>query len=112
MATYPNFPILVESRITRVDGYEPRRATNGLLKVRKMMAGEQREFMLVHFLNKTDKGTLETFFQTNKTLDVTFNNWPGDATSYPVRFTAAPQFDQEGSYWYRATVRLSQVYQA
>jgi hypothetical protein len=108
MASYPKFPILDTSNVTRVDGYIPVRATNGMLRVRKTMTSEKREFTIDHFLGKTDKETLESFFQTNKTLDVTLS-WPGEASTFTVRFVAAPEYVATQNYLYKVRVRVAQV---
>jgi len=108
MADYPKYPILDSSQVSRIDGYEPKRASNGTLKVRKTMATEKREFAIEHLLNKTDYLALETFFSNNKELDVTLY-WPGDSGSYTVRFIAAPARTQLTNYLYRVQVKLAQT---
>lgn len=108
MANYPSYPVLDTSSVSRVDGYVPVRASNGTLKVRKMMAGEKREFTVEHFLTRSERDTLETFFQNNKTADVTLY-WPGEAGSFTVRFVAAPAYYATQGAWYRVQVKLAQV---
>lgn len=110
MADYPRYWILDTSPApTLADGYEPRRASNGTLKVRKLSAGEKREFTIDHFLTAAEKSALWSFFQTNKLLDVTLY-WPGEASPYTVRFVAAPQFNgPTGTHTYMARVRLAEV---
>ena len=109
MATYPNYLILDTSDVTPVDGYEPRRASNGALKVRKLSAGEKREFTVDHLLSKTERDALEAFFQANKLLDVTLA-WPGEAAAATVRFVAAPKYSgPSGTRMYAVRVRLAEV---
>lgn len=109
MATYPTYWILDTSDDTRFDGYEPRRASNGALKVRKLSAGEKREFTVDHLLTQAQKDAYETFFQTNKLLDVTFR-WPGETSTINVRFVSAPKYSgPSGTRMFSVRVRLAEV---
>lgn len=107
MAAYPTLDTLRSSAYTRDGGFDSARATNGALKVRRLFSAEKTEFTLDHSLTSTTKSTLETFYQTNKDLDVTFT-WQADGASYTVRFLAPPQYLRLPGGW-QARVRLSEV---
>lgn len=108
MAAYPSLPITASSSSTRLDGFVSLRASNGALKVRKMMSGEKMEWTVQHELTASQKATLESFYQSNKTSDVDFT-WPGDGNTYTARFIGAPLYVAQPGGWYRATVRLAEV---
>jgi len=108
MADYPKYMILDSSQVTRVDGYIPVRASNGSLKVRKMMSGEKTEFTVEHFLFKTDWDTLESFYQTNKTLNVNLY-WPGYASPFVVKFIAAPARTETLGRMFRVQCKLAEA---
>lgn len=96
--SYPTtLPIMQESTAEREGGFEPARASNGLLKVRRLYSAEKMTFRLVHWLSDAQKTTLETAYSTFKTSNLTLV-WPGDGASYTVRFGAAPQYDKKPGY--------------
>jgi hypothetical protein len=108
MATYPVLPIMRPGSVmARAGGQMPVRATNGMLRVRRMFFSERSDFTLVHWLSAAQRSTLETFYQANKDLDVDFL-WPGDGATYVVRFGAPPQYAPR-SDWFEARVQLLQV---
>lgn len=107
MAAYPTLPVSVQSRVLRLDGYTPVRATNGALKVRKLMAGEKAEFDLVHEISAGQRATLESHYQGDKLNSFSFA-WPTGG-SYTVRYLAAPQYDEQPGGWFKARVRLGEV---
>jgi len=105
MATYPTLPWMRDgTKIDRQGGFEPVRASNGALKVRRLYSGEPHDFDIEHWLSDAQKSTLESFYGTNKLLDVTLTN-PEDGASYTVRFAAAPVYEWHPGYW-RTRVRL------
>jgi hypothetical protein len=105
--SYPSLPLTRNSTAERAGGFEPVRATNGLLKVRRLYSTEKTIFRLEHILNDTQKNTLETAYTTNRTLNLTFT-WPLDGVSYTVRFADAPQYRKQGPIWF-ANVTIMQV---
>jgi hypothetical protein len=105
---YPTtFMILEESEASRGAGIEALRATNGLLKVRRLYSADKTDFIVVHMLTRAERDELMTFYAANVTTQFSFA-WPGDGATYTVRFSAAPQVWRKGLY-YRATVRLAEV---
>jgi hypothetical protein len=104
---YPAYPVLDESECSRAAGIEPTRATNGLLKVRRLYSADKTDFTVVHALSRADRDTLMTFYAANVTTEFTFY-WPGDGATYTVRFADAPQISRRSNH-YRATVRLLEV---
>jgi hypothetical protein len=105
---YPTLPIVQDdSDAARLSGIEPTRATNGLLKVRRLFSADKTDFTVVHLLGRADRDTLMAFYAANVTTEFTFY-WPGDGATYTVRFAAAPQSSRRSNH-YRVTVRLSEV---
>ncbi len=107
MATYPSFGVQINSSVKVEEGYEPVRATNGSLKIRRMFASPKRTFDIEHWLDSSEKSTLDTFYSTNKGLNVTLV-WAGDGQSYTVRFVDAPQYTWQ-PWGFVTRVRLMEV---
>lgn len=105
--SYPNLPILRDSSTSREAGIQAVRATNGLLKSRRLYSTEKMSFTVVHWLSDAQRTTLETAYQTFKNSTLTLA-WPEDGQSYTVRFAAAPQHRRQTGYWV-STVRLEEV---
>lgn len=104
---YPTLMILEESEPARDAGLQAARATNGMLKVRRLYSADKTDFVVVHMLTRAERDTLLTFYAANITTEFTFA-WPGDGNTYTCRFSAAPQVWRKGLY-YRVTVRLAEV---
>lgn len=104
---YPTLMILEDSEAVPLSGIEPTRASNGMLKVRRLFSADKTDFTVLHALTRAERDTLRTFYAANVTTEFAFY-WPGDGNTYTVRFAAAPQFSRRGAY-YRATVRLMEV---
>lgn len=107
MAAYPTLPYAETSRMTVAAGQEPARATNGALKLRRLHSQDRAVFVLNHELTGAQKTTLDSFYATNKDIDLTYT-WPATAASYTVRFTTAPQYVWTVWGW-QAQVRLEQT---
>lgn len=105
--SYPSLPILRSSSAERQGGFEPVRATNGVLKVRRLFAAEKTTFRVEHLLTDAQRTTLENAYVANRTANLTFA-WPVDGQSYTVRFAEAPQYRKDGPWWF-ASVVLMQV---
>lgn len=104
---YPNYMMLEDSEGTKEAGIEAVRATNGLLRVRKLFSADKMDFVVVHMLTRAERDALQAFYVANVASEFAFV-WPGDGATYTCRFSAAPQFSRRGLYYY-ATVRLSEV---
>lgn len=106
MAAYPSLPITYESEEDRIDGFVALRATNGKLKVRKLMAGEKNEWTIQHNLTSAQRTTLENFYQANKllTFDFTFPN----IGTFTCKFMTAPKYKSMDGGWYKATLRIGE----
>ena len=93
MAAYPTFahaPTL-SSEQTLLDDLQIDRATNGAVRGRAMYTAPKRSFSIVHEgLSATDKGTLVTFYNTNRKLQFDFT-WVADSVLYYCYFTAPPK---------------------
>lgn len=104
---YPVLMILEDSEPTVDGGVQADRATNGMLKVRRLYEEDKTDFVIVHMLTRAELETLMAFYGANKTAQFSFY-WPGDGATYTCVFTAPPQPSRRGMY-YRVTVRLGQV---
>ena len=108
MAAYPTFNHQRSGPgPARSDGQEAVRATNGGLKVRRLYSATKSDFTIDHWLTSAEKTTLDSFYTTNRDLDVTYTS-PEDSTAYTVRFVAPPQYIRMPG-WYQARVRLMEV---
>jgi hypothetical protein len=106
--SYPTtLPIMRESTTSREGGFSPVRASNGVLKVRRLYSTEKMTFNLVHWLSDAQKTTLESAYTANRTSNVTLT-WPEDGANYTCRFAGAPQYEKQPGYWV-ARVRLEEV---
>lgn len=101
---YPVLMMLEDSEAACNAGIQPTRATNGMLKTRRLYATDKTDFTVVHMLTRAERDTLKAFYTANVTSEFTFY-WPGDGQTYTVRFADAPQVSRRGAY-YRVTVRL------
>lgn len=104
---YPTLMILEDSEATPQGGVQADRASNGMLKVRRLFDEDKTDFVVVHMLTRAERDTLMAFYSANKTAQFSFY-WPGDGVTYTCVFTAPPQSSRRGMY-YRVTVRLGQV---
>lgn len=107
MAAYPTLPTSVDSEVTVADGLVADRATNGALKVRSLYTSDKKTFRLIHEISTSQKSTLDTFYGTNKLLNVDYTS-PFDGVTYTVRFRRAPQYKATAVHWF-ATVELEEV---
>lgn len=108
MAAYPSFGHLRSGPgPSRSDGQEIVRASNGALKVRRLYSATKSDFAIDHMLSAAEKTTLDSFYTTNRDLDVSYTS-PEDGATYTVRFAAPPQYLRFPS-WYQARVRLMEV---
>ena len=108
MAAYPTLPWgRNNTKISREGGFQPVRATNGALKVRKLYSTEKKQWDIEHWLTDAQKATLETFYQANKVLNITVTT-PDDGATYTARFATAPTYTAQVSYWV-TTVKLMEV---
>lgn len=107
MSAYPALQSLRSTQTERNSGHEPKRATNGTLKVRRLFTAEKTDFRIEHLLDSAQKTTLENFYQANKDANVDFTG-PEDGATYVVCFVAPPLYRKTGLRWL-ASVRLSEV---
>jgi hypothetical protein len=107
MASYPSFMTLNDSTLTTQSGIDPARATNGRLALRRLWSADKSAFDIGHVLTAVQKTTLDSFYGTNKDLDVTYK-WPPTGATYTVRFVDPPQYVPRGAI-YETRVRLLEV---
>ena len=108
MANYPSFGQLDSSQETIQDGLLISRASNGAARGRSLYAAKKRGFTVAHNLSAADKATLETFYDTNKALSVTFV-WAGDSVSRTCIFPSPPKFTPLAGPRWEAEVALEEV---
>jgi hypothetical protein len=107
VAAYPTLPYAESSRMTVASGHEPKRATNGTLKLRRLHNQDRATFVLAHELTDAQKTTLDAFYASNKDIALDYT-WPATAATYAVKFTAAPQYVWTVWGW-QVQVRLEQT---
>lgn len=103
---YPSLPIMRESTRRVLGGVNSQRATNGMLRTRRLYAAPVTEFTLVHWIDASGKATLDAHYSTYADLTDAFT-WPGEAP-VQVRYLEAPQYQPQNG-WFIATVQLAQV---
>lgn len=105
---YPAYPVVQdESEAVQYAGLEVTRATNGLLKTRRLYSEEKTDFVIVHVLTRAERDALAVHYAANRTAQFSFY-WAGDGATYTCVYADAPQFSRRHNH-YRAIVRLSQV---
>lgn len=109
MASYPTLPWLREGTAADRDGgFEPVRATNGALKVRRLYSTEKQSFQIANWLTDAQKTTLESFYTANRLAHVTLTT-PWDGASYTACFVAAPVYEWQYNDRWIARVRMFEV---
>lgn len=104
---YPTaLPIMEGSTAERDGGIDPVRASNGLLKIRRLFSADKTTLNIIHWLSDAQRTSLEASYQADRLLNFTFL-WV-DGVTYTVRYAAAPQYQKKPGYWI-ATVRMSEV---
>ena len=98
------FPTLKQSPKTRVipisSGRQLDMSTNGTIRGRDLHSATAFDIDLVNILvTDAEKSTLETFYDTNKNLAITWTD-AGDSQVYDAVFVAAPQYTWTShGYW-------------
>jgi hypothetical protein len=105
--SYPVLPTMIGSSKQRLSGFQPRRASNGILRMRQMWPQDLAEFALEHWLDAAQETTLRTFYAANRLVSFSYT-WPGDGTTHTVRFVAPPQYEVRGSGYVVARVQLAE----
>lgn len=104
---YPTLPQLSDSTQDRQDGLDVERASNGLLKSRRLWSTEESTFLVRHILTSAERTTLEAHYSANKNNSDTFV-WRMTGETFTVRYAAAPQYKRVGRH-FEATVKLMEV---
>ncbi len=108
MPAYPSYPQLVASRGNRRDEVIAERASNGALRARALWSGAKAEFEIEHILTLAEQATLDAFYDSNRTADLTLT-WSADGLDYTVIFAGPPEHSHLGAGYVRTRVRLAQV---
>jgi hypothetical protein len=107
MAAYPSFPQLIGSVEEWVDDVVLDRAVGGGVKSRSFFSAKKRRFLLKHTLDSTDRGTLQTFYDTNRALAITLV-WAGNGQTYTCLFESAPKIEYLNGILANIEVRLAE----
>lgn len=113
MAAYPSsLPQAASSREEWVDPLLVSYTRAGGVKARRLQSAKKRVFYVDHkFLTDAQKTTLESFYDSNRTVSLTFawNDVPG--TTYSVVFADEPglSFTRVAGNYYDVTVKLAEV---
>lgn len=107
MANYPSLTQTLESDEAFVDDLSIDRAVNGAAKGRAFFTAKKREFTVRHILTTAERATLDSFYDSNRTLTVAFT-WSGNGSQYDVLFERPPQYKPFGGGLWAAEVRLIQ----
>jgi hypothetical protein len=105
--TYPTVGLLDESAVQIEGGFNPARATNGALRVRKLWPTDKRRFALVHMLTKAEFDSLQAYYDANALGQFNFT-WPPTGQVHGCRFVAPPQPVTVGQHR-RVTVTLEEA---
>jgi len=100
MAVYPAFGQDISSTVTILDDVLLDRASNGKPRMRRLFNTLLKEFVVNHLVTVVDKGTMGTFYDTNRNLSFTFV-WNPEGTTHTCMFSTAPTYTMEGSkdFW-------------
>src|SRR6266498_1628448 len=82
MASYPSFPQWIGSKLDWVDDLVVDRAVGGGIRGRAFFNAKKPAFTIKHRLNSTDRATLRTFYDTNRTVGGISLTWAGDGIAY------------------------------
>lgn len=86
MASYPSFHQRLEGSVKEtLDDLVLDRAMNGALKARAYYSAVKFRFTVRHILTTAELATLQTFYNTNRLLTVTFT-WERDSVAYTCLF--------------------------
>ena len=105
--SYPSLAQLVGSEATPQSGIRIDRASNGDVRSQILYSADRKDFRLLHRLDSTDKATLDTFYTTNKALEITLL-WSADSQSYNCIFIDAPKYTPLGYSEFNVAVNLAQ----
>lgn len=95
MAAYPTLTLLNSSTPRRDAGLQPRRASNGRLRMRRLYTTEKMEFDLTHWLTSAERDQLEAHYQANKDASFAFT-WPTDGVMRTCMYGSAPLVTEGG----------------
>lgn len=109
MAAYPTLTLLNSSTPRRDAGLQPRRASNGRLRMRRLYTTEKMEFDLTHWLTTAERDQLEAHYQANKDGSFAFT-WSLDGVTRTCMYGSAPLYTEgPGTFRWLAAVKLMEV---
>jgi hypothetical protein len=93
------------SEVIQQTGTQVFRASNGDVRVQILGTAHRHDFKVVHYLNATDKATLDTFYTDYADSEFTFV-WAVDSEDYNVVFMDAPKIIPITTNLFRCEVTL------
>ena len=107
MAAYPSvLKQSPETRVTPIVGKMVDMSTNGTVRGRDLHDATVYDITCVNILvPDADKATLETFYDTNRNLEITWTD-KGDSTVYDVIFLSRPLFVWTSHGYWKVTTKL------
>ena len=92
MAAYPTISMQRDGTdAQREAGIAPARATNGLLKVRRLYSADKANFTATHWVSDAQRATLAAHYAAHRTVSFAMT-WPDDGLTYTVVYAGAPQY--------------------
>lgn len=105
---YPSLVQVYGSEQLDDGGFSTSRTVGGALKIRSYYSSDVRQFVVLHDENDTGKGSLASFYATNKKLTFDFV-WAADGATYSCRFLAAPVYTPTAGGQWNIKVHLEVV---
>jgi len=105
---YPDFQQDVGSERRPLSGIAVDRSSGGQVRRRILYGQTHYEFLVKHTLNGTDKNSLETHFQDNKSGFFDFT-WQANGQTYSCAYASDIEVKPLGGDWYDITVKLVTV---
>jgi len=105
---YPSFgQVKAGSDVIPHSGTRIDRASNGDVRGQILYSAVRQVFKVIHSLDATQKGTLDTFYTNNADLEITFT-WAVDSAAYNCIFMDAPKYTPITTSLFRVEVMLAQ----
>lgn len=112
MANYPSLPQATDSQEEWIDPVQVDYSRAGGAKARRLQTGKKRRFVVKHrYLTAAQMSTLESFYDSNRDVTLTFAWADSPATTYTVIFADEQplQFTRTEGNYYDVTVTLAEA---
>lgn len=106
MAAFPTLKQDPSTSIAPISGRSLDISTGGTIRGRDLHSETVYDITCVNILvTDAEKGTVETFYDTNKNLEFTWT-YAGDSTTYDVVFVIRPQFTWTSHGFWTVTTKM------